>query len=86
MHIFVNDYIVDVDVDWMDPEFLKEMSPFTFHDQTSNQLWVDNQLGLETNRSLFIKVAKELKNEGWLAIYTRMVRHVVLHQEAHDFC
>lgn len=67
---------VNVDVDWMDPEYIKSM-PIVPHDQTSNQLWVDIQLGHESNRHLFLKTAKELKNEGWLAIYTRMVS---LHQ------
>ena len=60
----------------MDPEFIKSMKPFRFHDQTSNQLWVDIQLGHESNRELFLQTAKELKNEGWLAIYTRMVSHI----------
>ncbi|KAI3550002.1 transaldolase [Colletotrichum abscissum] len=67
---------INVDVDWMDPEYIKSM-PIVPHDQTSNQLWVDIQLGHESNRHLFLETAKELKNEGWLAIYTRMVS---LHQ------
>ncbi|KAK1460749.1 transaldolase [Colletotrichum melonis] len=62
---------INVDVDWMDPEYIKSM-PIVPHDQTSNQLWVDIQLGHESNRHLFLETAKELKNEGWLAIYTRM--------------
>ena len=43
-----------------------------FHDQTSNQLWVDIQLGHESNAELLKQVASELKDQGWLAIYTRM--------------
>ena len=38
---------VNVDVDWMDPEYIKTL-PFKPHDQTSNQLWVDIQLGHES--------------------------------------
>ena len=64
--------LVNVDVDWMDPEYIKSM-PIVPHDQTSNQLWVDIQLGHSSNQELFRQVATELKNEGWLAIYTRMV-------------
>ncbi|KXH60805.1 transaldolase [Colletotrichum salicis] len=62
---------INVDVDWMYPEYIKSM-PIVPHDQTSNQLWVDIQLGHESNRGLFLETAKQLKNEGWLAIYTRM--------------
>ncbi|KAL9943560.1 hypothetical protein D7B24_006847 [Verticillium nonalfalfae] len=62
---------LNVDVDWMDPEHIKGM-PIVPHDQTSNQLWVDIQLGDDSNRDLLLETAKELKNEGWLAIYTRM--------------
>lgn len=64
---------MNVDVDWMDPEYIKSMQPFKFHDQTSNQLWVDIQLGDESNKDLLAQTAKELKDKGWLAIYTRMV-------------
>lgn len=56
----------------MDPEYIKNM-PMVPHDQTSNQLWVDIQLGHPSNQELFRQVATELKDEGWLAIYTRMV-------------
>ncbi|KAK1978322.1 hypothetical protein LZ30DRAFT_800514 [Colletotrichum cereale] len=62
---------INVDVDWMDPEYIKGM-PIVPHDQTSNQLWVDIQLGHPSNRDLFQETANELKEEGWLAIYTRM--------------
>lgn len=57
----------------MDPEYIKSMQPFKFHDQTSNQLWVDIQLGDDSNKDLLLQTAKELKDQGWLAIYTRMV-------------
>ncbi|KAH7123491.1 hypothetical protein B0J13DRAFT_511881 [Dactylonectria estremocensis] len=67
---------IHVDVDWMAPEFIKGMAPFHFHDQTSNQLWVDIQLGDDSNREVFIQTAKDLKDQGWLAIYTRMAVHM----------
>ncbi|KAF6839843.1 transaldolase b [Colletotrichum musicola] len=62
---------INVDVDWMDPEYIKSM-PIVPHDQTSNQLWVDIQLRHPSNRDLLLETAKELKDQGWLAIYTRM--------------
>ncbi|GKT96498.1 transaldolase [Colletotrichum tofieldiae] len=46
--------------------------PIVPHDQTSNQLWVDIQLGHSSNKDLFVEIANELKDQGWLAIYTRM--------------
>ncbi|PTB81932.1 aldolase [Trichoderma longibrachiatum ATCC 18648] len=55
----------------MDPEYIKSM-PIKPHDQTSNQLWVDIQLGHPSNAELLAQTAKELKDKGWLAIYTRM--------------
>ena len=73
MRIGIDKATVNVDVDWMDPEYIKTL-PFKPHDQTSNQLWVDIQLGHESNRELLLQTAKELKSEGWLAIYNRMVR------------
>ncbi|KAK2593543.1 hypothetical protein QQS21_008766 [Conoideocrella luteorostrata] len=62
---------LNVDVDWMDPEYIKAM-PIKPHDQTSNQLLVDIQLGHESNADLLAQTARELKDQGWLAIYTRM--------------
>ncbi|KAM5354561.1 hypothetical protein ACJ41O_001208 [Fusarium nematophilum] len=62
---------LNVDVDWMDPEYIKSM-PIVPHDQTSNQLWVDMRLGDASNREMFLETAKELKDQGWLPIYTRM--------------
>ncbi|KAI1283892.1 hypothetical protein F5Y07DRAFT_385535 [Xylaria sp. FL0933] len=38
----------DVDVDWMDPEYIKNM-PIKSHDQTSNQLWVNIELHRPSN-------------------------------------
>ncbi|KAI0179708.1 transaldolase [Hypoxylon sp. FL1284] len=64
---------LNVDVDWMDPEYIKSMLPkIRFHDRTSNQLWADVQLGHESNADLLREVTKELRDQGWLAIYTRM--------------
>lgn len=54
----------------MDPEYIKNI-PIRPHDQTSNQLWIDIQLGHESNADLVLDAARELKNQGWLAIYTR---------------
>ncbi|KAJ6443393.1 transaldolase [Purpureocillium lavendulum] len=62
---------VNVDVDWMDPEYIKNM-PIKPHDQTSNQLWVDIELGSPSNADLLAQTARELSDKGWLAIYTRM--------------
>ena len=57
----------------MDPEYIQAMLPkIRFHDQTSNQLWVDIQLGHESNAELLRQTVAELKDAGWLAIYTRM--------------
>ncbi|KAG7104787.1 Transaldolase like protein [Verticillium longisporum] len=56
---------------WLD-KLEEQCMPIVPHDQTSNQLWVDIQLGDDSNRDLLLETAKELKNEGWLAIYTRM--------------
>jgi transaldolase len=64
---------VDVDVDWMSPAYVQGMQPFRFHDQTSNQLWVDHELGQDYNRELLLQTSRELQGQGWLAIYTRMV-------------
>ncbi|GAW13049.1 hypothetical protein ANO14919_024270 [Xylariales sp. No.14919] len=61
---------LDVDVDWMDPEYIKNM-PIKPHDQTSNQLLVNIELYRASNADLLQQVAKELKDEGWLAVYTR---------------
>lgn len=66
----------------MDTEFIRNL-PFKPHDQTSNQLWVDIELGQESNRELLLQTARELKDQGWLAIYTRMV-HFHLEEQAED--
>ena len=59
----------------MDPEYVKNM-PIRPNDQTSNQLWVDIQLGDASNADLLAQTTKELKDQGWLAIYTRMASHL----------
>ncbi|KAI0873756.1 hypothetical protein GGS24DRAFT_490483 [Hypoxylon argillaceum] len=64
-------YIVDVDVDWMDPEYVKNM-PIKPHDQTSNQLWVNIELHRASNAQLLHQTARDLKDKGWLAVYTRV--------------
>ncbi|KAI0474361.1 hypothetical protein F4859DRAFT_88314 [Xylaria cf. heliscus] len=61
---------LNVDVDWMEPEYVKNM-PVKPHDQTSNQLLVNIELHRPSNAELLQQTAKELKSEGWLAVYTR---------------
>ncbi|GKZ45856.1 hypothetical protein AbraIFM66951_008724 [Aspergillus brasiliensis] len=62
---------VNVDVDWMDPAFIQSL-PITPHDMTSNQVHVHAQLENPINRELIAKVAREYKDRGWLATYTRI--------------
>ncbi|KAF3765373.1 aldolase [Cryphonectria parasitica EP155] len=65
---------VNVDVDWMDAEYIKTMPQrlgLVPHDQTSNQLWVDVELHNEVNAEFLKQTALELKDKGWLHIYTR---------------
>ncbi|PHH54837.1 Transaldolase [Ceratocystis fimbriata CBS 114723] len=62
---------VDVDVDWMDPEFIRS-NDRTFHDMTSNQFIVDAQIGRPENRDLIVQAAQELGTSDWLAVYTRV--------------
>jgi transaldolase len=56
----------------MDPAEAKKL-PFVPMDQTSNQRLVYQQMIAPENRELFLKIATELKDEGWKAIYFRMV-------------
>lgn len=56
----------------MDPSYTLSM-PIVPHDMTSNQGWVHEQMCNPINDELFKSVVKELKDQGWLAIYTRMV-------------
>lgn len=65
---------MNVDVDWMDPAFTLSL-PIVPHDMTSNQGWVHEQMCHPDNEELFKQVVKEYKDQGWLAIYTRMVRY-----------
>ncbi|KPI40124.1 Transaldolase [Cyphellophora attinorum] len=62
---------LNVDIDWMDPEFIKSL-PSKPYDQTSNQLWMGIQLAHTTNRELLARTARELIDSGWLAVYTKM--------------
>ncbi|CAK7267789.1 hypothetical protein SEPCBS119000_002730 [Sporothrix epigloea] len=77
---------LNIDVDWMDPDFLVQMQPtIRFHDLTSNQNFVDIQMGHPSNVELLRDTAREVRDERnaapdtqpqphplWLAIYTRM--------------
>jgi transaldolase len=59
----------------MAPAYIDSMQPFKFHDQTSNQLWVDVELGADYNEEILRKTANELHGDpgGWLKVYTRAV-------------
>ncbi|KAH8895717.1 aldolase [Thozetella sp. PMI_491] len=62
-----------IDADTLDEDFIKGMAPkYKFHDQTSNQLWVDDELAKESNAPLLRQVVTELKDQDWLASYTRV--------------
>ncbi|KJX99026.1 transaldolase like protein [Zymoseptoria brevis] len=61
----------NVDVDWMDPTYSKNLS-IVPNDMTSNNLWVNIQMSHPENKEMFQKVCKELKAEGWKAAYTRI--------------
>ncbi|CAK7205240.1 hypothetical protein SEUCBS139899_008007 [Sporothrix eucalyptigena] len=75
---------LNIDIDWMDPDFLVQMQPtIKFHDLTSNQNFVDIQMGHPSNVELLRETAREVRDEYdasgadhthplWLAIYTRM--------------
>ncbi|KAF2465800.1 aldolase [Lindgomyces ingoldianus] len=62
---------LNVDVDWMDPTYSKNLQIMP-NDMTSNNLWVNIQMSHPNNKELFNSSVKELKNEGWLAIYNRI--------------
>lgn len=69
---------MNIDIDWLDPDYIKAMPDklgLVAHDQTSNQLWIDVALQQEYNASLLRQTAEELKDKGWLHIYTRAVRY-----------
>lgn len=56
----------------MDPDYIKSMA-LVPHDQTSNQILVDIALNSPSNADLLKHKAQELKGNGWVHIYTRMV-------------
>ncbi|EME43671.1 hypothetical protein DOTSEDRAFT_72882 [Dothistroma septosporum NZE10] len=62
---------LNVDVDWMDPTYSKNLS-ITPNDMTSNNLWVNQQMSHPENKAMFERVCKELKAQGWKAAYTRI--------------
>ncbi|KAI9931075.1 hypothetical protein ASPWEDRAFT_34391 [Aspergillus wentii DTO 134E9] len=62
---------LNIDVDWMDPTFIQNL-PITPHDMTSNQILTHARLCHPDNDKLLNQVAAESKDQGWLAIYTRM--------------
>lgn len=64
--------IVNVDVDSMDPTFAKSL-PFKPHDQTSNQLLVNEQMSVPENKELFARAVRERGSQGWEAVLNRIV-------------
>lgn len=63
---------VNVDVDSMDPTFAKSL-PFKPHNQTSNQLLVNEQMSVPENKEMFLQAVKEYKDQGWSAVLDRIV-------------
>lgn len=63
---------MNVDVDWMDPTYSKNLQ-ITPNDMTSNNLWVNQQMSHPENKEMVLQVCKDLKSEGWKAAYTRIV-------------
>jgi transaldolase len=57
----------------MDPTFAKSL-PFKPHNQTSNQLLVNEQMSVPENKELFLNAVKEYKDQGWEAVLSRIVR------------
>jgi len=55
----------------MDPTFAKSL-PFKPHNQTSNQLLVNEQMSIPENKQLFLQAVKEYKDQGWEAVLTRI--------------
>ncbi|KAI7258043.1 aldolase [Hortaea werneckii] len=62
---------LNVDVDWMDPSYSKSL-PIRPNDQTSNNLWVNQQMSHPENKEMVLEVCKDLKAQGWKAAYTRI--------------
>lgn len=72
----------------MDAKYIKsipERLGIKPHDSTSNQLWVDTELYNDANTDLVVQTATELKDKGWLHIYTRVVSNHPL-QQSHAGC
>ncbi|KAJ4356391.1 uncharacterized protein N0V89_004424 [Didymosphaeria variabile] len=66
---------LNVDVDWMDPAFSKRMATefgIVPNDMTSNNIWANVQMSHPDNKALIETSARELKDQGWLAIYNRI--------------
>ncbi|PMD56074.1 aldolase [Hyaloscypha bicolor E] len=62
---------LNVDVDSMDPTFAKSL-PFKPHNQTSNQLLVNEQMSIPENREMFLQAVREYKDKGWEAVLDRI--------------
>lgn len=70
--------LLNVDVDHMHPSVAKSL-PFKPHDQTSNQLIVNEQIELPENRELLEKAVKEYGSKGWSAVLDRLVSSYSCH-------
>jgi transaldolase len=57
----------------MNPTFAKSLL-FKPHNQTSNQLLVNEQMSIPENREMFLQAVKEYKDQGWEAVLDRIVR------------
>jgi hypothetical protein len=57
----------------MDPTFAKSL-PFKPHNETSNQLLVNEQISIPENREMFLRAVKEFKDQGWSAVLDQIVR------------
>jgi transaldolase len=57
----------------MDPTFAKSLL-FKPHNQTSNQLLVNEQMSIPENTDLFLNAVKELGSQRWEAVLNRIVR------------
>lgn len=63
---------LNVDVDSMEPRVAKGL-PFKPHNMTSNQLLVNEQMNVPENREMFLTAVKEYGDQGWEAVYDRIV-------------
>ncbi|KAH7034675.1 putative transaldolase [Microdochium trichocladiopsis] len=63
--------LINIDADTLDYDFIQSL-PIIPHDQTSNPFWLHMQMSDPKNAGVVKKVARELQDEGFLAVYTRL--------------